>query len=342
MTVNKEQQLRSGLPLIRLSLATPFTFELDRREIDVDGILEKFNLSRDNLHSPDVFVTAPVMYKILEEFSESADDPYLAVYVGETLDIYSWPVFTNAARHASTFSDFFFRFSKEAGNQATSVKMRLDTDGEYATFRAYRVFDPETCPAQADAFYVGLFSSIFQRCAGDQWDPQQVRIQTCDTRAIPNDYQNVIVTRGDRRGCAIRFPQDWLLLPFDLKNFKQRVIPEVNYLSPPKSLVEAVHQALLPHIHQPELNNDMASELCGFDARALGRKLKNKGTTIGREIANLRKEQAIKLLIESDRTISDIASSVGFNDPSVFTRSFRRWVGMSPSDYRKRICQSST
>lgn len=341
MSQQPHQQLKSDLPLIRLSLIIPFASELDKREIDVDTILEKHDLNRDNLHSPDVFVTALVMYKLLEEMATAADDPYLAVYIGENLDIYSWPVFADAARESSSFSEFIFRFSRETSNQATSVKMRLDTDGEYATFRAYRVFEPNTCPGQADAFYVGLFSTIFQRCAGDAWAPGEVRIQICDTGTVPNNYQNMFVSKGDLRGCSIRFPQNWLLLPFNLEDFRQRVIPVVDYKSPPKSLIEAVHQALLPHIHFPDLNNEMAAELCGYEARTLGRKLKAKGTTISREIANLRRDEAIKLLTSSKRSISDIASAVGYNDPSVFTRSFKRWTGYSPREYRKRELSST-
>lgn len=328
--------LTSGLPLIRLSLLIPFEIELKRRGIGIDSILAQFNLNRDNLHSPDVFVTAPVMYQILEAMAETADDPYLAVNIGETLDVYSWPVFADAARAASSFGEFILRFSKETANQATSVKYRLETDGDYAIFRAHRVFEPEACPAQADAFYIGLFCRLFQRCSGETWDPTQVRAQCCSPRAIPKNYQKIMVTQGDLRGCSIRFPQEWLLQTFNLADFIQTQAVSTNYASPPKSLIEAVHHALLPHIHQADLNVENAAKLCGYDRRVLSRKLKAKGTTIIHEIAKLREQQARKALLNKERTISDIASSVGFNDPSVFTRAFRKWTGMSPSEFRKQ------
>lgn len=340
MAENNEQ-LRPGLPLIRLSLLTPFITELDRRKINIDHVLDQFDLNRDNLHSPDVFVTSPVMYKLLDAMAATANDRYLALYIGETLDIYSWPVFSSAAREATSFVEFIFRFSKSAGEQATSVSYRLDTDGEYALFRAYRLSEPDSCPGQADAFYVGLFKTIFQRCTGEAWDPAQVQVKVCDTDAIPKNYQNILVSEGDRRGCTIRFPQEWLLLPFDLREFKQRRTPEVIYQAPSKSLIEAIRQALLPHIHQPDLNNELAAELCGFEPRTLARKLKVKGTTISKQINNIREEVAIKMLVETKRPVSDIASAVGYYDPSVFTRSFKRWTGVSPSAYRKQHSQRS-
>jgi AraC-like DNA-binding protein len=37
-----------------------------------------------------------------------------------------------------------------------------------------------------------------------------------------------------------------------------------------------------------------------------------------------------------ERTILDVATAVGFDSPSAFTRAFRRTTGESPSDYRAR------
>ncbi|MBA3685571.1 MAG: helix-turn-helix transcriptional regulator [Planctomycetes bacterium] len=47
-----------------------------------------------------------------------------------------------------------------------------------------------------------------------------------------------------------------------------------------------------------------------------------------------RVDAARALLIEGDRTIERVARSVGFADPFLFSRVFRRLVGMSPSAYR--------
>ena len=336
MTSLKTKRRNTTLPLIRLSLLIPFTRELDQRDIRIDPILDGFDLSLVTLESPDVFAPAQTVYHLLEAMADAADDPYLAVYIGETLDLFSWPVFTDAARQALTFGDFFYRFSAEAGNQASSVRMCLDTDGRHATFRAQRVFEPDMVPAQADAFYVGLFRSIFQRCAGSLWDPGEVRISTCDPAAIPANYHGLAITRGDLRGCTIRFPQAWLSLPFLYEDFKQRTQLDIRYQSPPRSLLESLRHALQPHIHLPDLDAQQAAELCGQDKRALARKLKARGTTLMQEITRLREETAIRALLDTDSSIADIATSVGYSDPSVFSRAFRKWTGMSPREYRKR------
>jgi len=55
-----------------------------------------------------------------------------------------------------------------------------------------------------------------------------------------------------------------------------------------------------------------------------------------RYLINLRIQRAAQLLRESDLTVTQILARVGFHSPSHFTTTFRRHMGMSPTDYRRR------
>jgi len=335
MNTAKDISGNSGLPLIRLSLILPFLQHLDARKIDSDDILSEQGLSRDALTSTDIFVPAVTFYKVIEAMARTAQDPFLAVHIGENLDLAAWPVFTESVKHAASFGDFFFRFAAESVNQASSVQMRLDTDGEHATFRAYRVFEPSMVPAQADAFYVGLFTSIFQNCTAGKWNPHQVLIRLADPGAVPPGYHKLMISRGDRRGPSIRFPQKWLLLPMHISELDRHSINDVKYPTPPRSFIDAIRQALQPHINRTDLTAEIAAELCGYEKRALGRKLKASGSTLSKEIAKLREQQATRLFKETSQSIAEVSSSVGFSDPSIFSRAFKKWTGYSPRAYRK-------
>ena len=52
-------------------------------------------------------------------------------------------------------------------------------------------------------------------------------------------------------------------------------------------------------------------------------------------LANLRMIEAERLLIEGEATITFIAESVGYDNPSNFARAFKQFTGMSPREYRK-------
>ncbi len=56
---------------------------------------------------------------------------------------------------------------------------------------------------------------------------------------------------------------------------------------------------------------------------------------ISEYIINIRLETAMLMLKQTDKSITEIALSVGYGDPLYFSRIFRSRVGISPSEWRK-------
>jgi AraC family transcriptional regulator len=56
-----------------------------------------------------------------------------------------------------------------------------------------------------------------------------------------------------------------------------------------------------------------------------------------RYLIGLRIQRAIELLRETELSVTQICSRVGFNSLSHFTTTFRRHTGLSPSAYRRRL-----
>ncbi len=98
----------------------------------------------------------------------------------------------------------------------------------------------------------------------------------------------------------------------------------------------AVSDTLQPHIHEFNLTTERVAEIFGLNRRTLARKLQARGTSVTQVLAEMRKTLAEKELNNTDRQISEIAAMVGYLDPTVFSRAFKRWTGMSPREFRKQ------
>lgn len=81
---------------------------------------------------------------------------------------------------------------------------------------------------------------------------------------------------------------------------------------------------------------DEVAQLCGMNTSAFSRSFKEEHKITFRDyLINSRVSKARELLQNPNASVTDIAYTVGFKDPSYFTRTFRRIVGMSPSRYRE-------
>lgn len=73
-----------------------------------------------------------------------------------------------------------------------------------------------------------------------------------------------------------------------------------------------------------------------MSVRNLQLKLKEEGTTYSALLAEGRRELAQVYLKDRNAPIDEIAYLLGFSEPSVFHRTFKRWTGITPGLYRKQ------
>jgi AraC-like DNA-binding protein len=94
------------------------------------------------------------------------------------------------------------------------------------------------------------------------------------------------------------------------------------------------------NISNSEFNANILCRELGISKRLLYIRLKNfEGQTVNEFIRNIRLKRSAMLLSEGRLNITNISIETGFNSNSYFTRSFKKYYGMSPKAYKdnKRI-----
>jgi AraC-like DNA-binding protein len=82
------------------------------------------------------------------------------------------------------------------------------------------------------------------------------------------------------------------------------------------------------------LDAEQLAGLLHLSTRTLSRRLRDEGTTLPALEVTVRVEYAQVLLLDSRKTIADIAQQVGFGDSASFSRAFKRIIGKTPREYR--------
>lgn len=323
-----------NLPLIRLSAINPFLLELGRRGADAAALLRALDLPEDIPASNELFVSSLSIYELVERSAEIVGDPYLGFGLGRALDLNNWEPIALAAGEAHTVGELLTRFSLNAVEHSSSTEFYLRIEGEHSTFGFERAVSPPTLPGQNDAFYLGFMSRLLMHATQDHWDSSQVLFHVADPDCIPMTDDRLRIAVGDKQGIQIRFPSLWLLEPYEKSTFQSSNVDKA-VGQPPESLLGSLHAALMPHLHEPDLTVARAARICGYNKRRLSRELRDEGTTLSKEIARLRADRAKRDLAETNQRIAEIASTVGFRDPTVFSRAFKNWTEQSPQEYRR-------
>jgi AraC-like DNA-binding protein len=101
-------------------------------------------------------------------------------------------------------------------------------------------------------------------------------------------------------------------------------------------VVSRCRAAVLEHLSSGEGTAEDTAKQLHMSPRTLQRKLAEAKTTYLQLIEDTRKDLALRYIEDPRRSITDITFSLGFSQPSAFTRAFKRWTGLSPSEYRSR------
>jgi two-component system response regulator YesN len=116
-------------------------------------------------------------------------------------------------------------------------------------------------------------------------------------------------------------------------NKSKELIPSIR----PDSASVAVRRILayIDRNYNRSINLSDAALLVGLHPQHLCRKFKREvGISIQKYLLRVRIRVAICLLAQSYKSVKEIGYELGFYNPEIFSKSFKRLTGVSPKNYR--------
>ncbi|WP_225307431.1 AraC family transcriptional regulator [Nitrincola iocasae] len=178
------------------------------------------------------------------------------------------------------------------------IGRRLELKAAYFTF---------TDPGDADQ-YVKLFQS-------------EVKFsQHEDAIVFPAKYLDLPLAQNEEtlRGFLKTAPYQLIVMVDDDKSLKARVI----------SMLGKDFSRELPSAEE-------VARALHMSVSTLRRRLLEEGTSYQKIKDEERRAAAINYMNAPQLSINDVAGLMGFDEPSAFFRSFKKWTGMTPGEYRR-------
>ena len=96
-----------------------------------------------------------------------------------------------------------------------------------------------------------------------------------------------------------------------------------------------VKAMIIDHLPSGEIHiGQIADSLC-ISTRTLQRRLNREDANFASLLTEARRELASEYILDGNKPIDQISFLLGFSEISAFSRAFKGWTGMSPSDYVK-------
>lgn len=311
-----------------------------------EELLRQAGVSAVVLERAEAALTLRQFQKLCDAALSATGNPALGLDFGRRLQFTTHGALSQAAVSCDTLEEALVSLIRYYPTRFAGFDMRFFLDGEDAVIQ----LEDLVGLLHLEPFMVeALFTSIMEVNLL-LFGTTLVLDGSCRIRFGRPDhaaaYRDVFydAIRFDQPANQLRFKASYLDMPMALANPVARRIAEaeceaalrqserkVSVLARVRKRLEKAGDAL-PDMAQ------LAEEM-HVTTRTLRRQLEAFGVRYQELVNQVRLERAQRLLVSTRLPVEDIALRLGYSDPSNFGRAFRRWTGLSPSDYRRREVQ---
>jgi AraC-like DNA-binding protein len=271
----------------------------------------------------------------------ASGDPAVGIRMGEHLLPSHFGALGHAWLASSTLRTALQRTQRFARMMNERMEFVLDTLPEALRVSVRADIDTR-CPEMRADFQVSCLVTMCRYASGASFVPARVQLR----RAEPTDR-----SAWDRFfGIEVRFGQPVNALSIPLAAADRRSTGSNPALV---ALHEEVIERSLAQLDRGAIGNrarfaitdqlpsggiseDTVAQALNVSTRSLHRKLKNEGLAFNTLLQDVRQRLARKYIDEPGYRVTEIAFLLGYADPSAFSRAFRAWFGVSPTEARRR------
>ncbi len=327
------------MSLNRSSLSTIFQALSDcvtALGFDAESMFTRAGLDFSKIYDPDARFRVTEVNKLWRIATAETKHPCLLFEVANYIE----PWMLHAVGHAWITSPNLLaalqRFERSHRMLSTNVEIKL------VQLQGAWQFSTNVIESMDDTD--GVLAGALRMCRmsfGDDLKPLEVHL----IRLEPQDASPIT----DFFNCPVEFGYDENVMVFSSSDLQRKLrgsnpliaaaMDELinSYLArfDSSDVVSRVREVVVAFLVHGEPDKEIIAEELKLSPRTLQRRLGEQDSSVKKIVDETRHQLSTAYLDQSHLSIKEVAYSLGFNDPSNFSRAFRRWEGMTPKEYRR-------
>jgi len=311
-------------------------------DVDIDAFLQSIGIAPESVKAPDTYLPVETYLHIQESAAEYTHDANFGLHMGEYAEPGSWSILGYMMMNCKTLGEAFEksgRYSRIIGNMIegsvrikfNKIKIILDT--------------PPHAPKMSRHCFESTIASsvrIMRTLSGRDLHPLEVTF-IYDQPESTAEYERVFK-------CPVLFAHKHNSFTIDMSLINVPVLmgnPEllayferyaqefIAGLERKDATTQAVTKIILANLDNENLSIRSVAKEMAMSVRTLQNRLSDEGVVFSDLMCDIRQRLAKRYLSEN-YTVEQITYLLGFSEPSSFHKAFKKWLGMTPREYREQ------
>jgi AraC-like DNA-binding protein len=308
--------------------------------IDFQEVLEAVGLPANVLTDPDTMIAYRDLGNLLHASAQQSNCDYIGLLLAQRVRLTDMGLPGRIATCGETVGEGLHYFSRFFTLQNSAATISVIRSGGFSRV-VYAIAEPDMADTvQLQLGAVTIAFNILQDLCGHGWLPAVVTVASrapCNLRPCQRYFRAPL--RFDSDESAVVFESHWLDRPLPLLDPLTRQHIETEAKSRQTAMLadfpSAVRRALRNQLLIGGCSIDAVATQFGMHRRTLDRRLQRHGMHYSDLLDAVRHEAACQLLHDTGLQVQQIAESLRYSSAANFSTAFRRWTGLSPTDFRR-------
>lgn len=331
-----------AIPMVRTSALLPFVGFFEHIGVPVERRMAETRLPYQALSEPESLIPLNQGLLFLDRIARSEGLKDLGVLVGRKTHVPELGAFGRLVLQSLTLFDALTKISQII--HLYNSAQRIWAESWNGKARACAAYGPNVGPGReyGEQYTLMLLIDCIRFAAGPTWAPSEIHLGAALWDALERGRSDVFGGLPVRRQdvSAIVFDRALLSAPIERARLAridagQREYDALVSKAPALDFPDSVGQLVRMFLKDGHSHITWIASAAGVSVRTLQRRLAERGADYSALVEGARFDIATHLLRDHRCKLIDIAFDLGYADAASFTRAFRRWTGVTPSEYRQ-------
>jgi AraC-like DNA-binding protein len=324
-------------PLIHSSFLDGFPELVLEKGGEPKTLYEGANLSFEATTGTEMLIPFDRQNQLLDLAAEKLNYPYIGLELARRQTIAIYGPLSSMVIASANLGEALQVFVEHIQLRVQTVKLAVKVQNDIAEFCIESDFPKVAKSVRFQDHGIALVFNLLKTLHGQNLIPRSVYFPHGEV-GDPDYYSQYF-------SCPVAFNSSKLALTFSSSLLSQ-AIAESARLIPLRlreylehrhedNFVEQVKHCVSLMLVSEECRVDVVAQAIGYSKRTLQRRLESQNTNFKAIVEAVRFQQTEHYINHPYYRLTDIAALLGYSELSAFTRSFKRWYGVSPQQWRK-------